>query len=121
MKFYKHSWPCPLCHKYNNNEQIECNCQSKEAAIEFELQYNEKGAGWVKENADHSKCCASTGICEATTFGRGECDHHGYWQFPCYYCARKFEIDHPEFGECWPYSDETLKQAEQTILTENGH
>ena len=71
---------------------------------------NDKGALWVKKDADHSKCCASTGICDATTFGQGECDHHGYWEIPCYYCARAFGKEHPEFGQCWPYSREVLKE-----------
>jgi hypothetical protein len=47
-------------------------------------------------------CGVSTGICERLTFGGGELDDYGYWEFPCDECARENEKNYPEDGECWP-------------------
>lgn len=47
-------------------------------------------------------CRVSTGICERITFGGGELDDYGYWEFPCDECARRWEKEHPEYGEAWP-------------------
>jgi len=47
------------------------------------------------------KCSASTGICESTTFGSGELDQYGYWEFPCSICAREYERKYGEI--CWPF------------------
>lgn len=55
-------------------------------------------------------CCASTGICEHTTFGCGELDRFGYWEFPCFRCARKWERLHPEEGPCWPFTEQQLAE-----------
>lgn len=32
-------------------------------------------------------CSCSTGAHEGITFGHGELDEHGYWEFPCRVCA----------------------------------
>lgn len=32
-------------------------------------------------------CSASTGICGAITYGTGELDEWGYWQFSCRVCT----------------------------------
>ena len=74
-----------------------------------ELEINKSGEKWVRKDADHSKCSASTGIHDATTFGRGELDKHGFWEYPCYHCARAFEKKAPEYGDCWPHTQEQLK------------
>lgn len=34
------------------------------------------------------KCRASTGICGSITFGTGELDSNGYWEFPCKECEK---------------------------------
>lgn len=52
---------------------------------------------------DPENCGTSTGICEGLTFGTGKLDFNGYWEFPCWSCARKHEVSHPEAGACWPY------------------
>ena len=53
----------------------------------------------------HEDCGVSSGICEELTFGRGELDDHGYWEFPCRPCAEAFEEKNPdmacEYG-IWP-------------------
>ena len=64
------------------------------------------------------KCSASSGIHEGITFGNGELDEHGYWEKPCYVCARgwdvKFNNEFYPSGEsmtpAWPFKrDEVLQ------------
>lgn len=62
---------------------------------------------------DHSKCSYSEGIHDGITVGQGNLDKHGYWEFPCYECARKVEQKHPEYYPVWPFSDEYLNQMIQ--------
>ena len=47
-------------------------------------------------------CRASTGICEHTTFGTGELSDWGYFEHPCFICARAWEKLHPE-QVAWPF------------------
>jgi len=56
---------------------------------------------------EHS-CKISTGIHNGYTFGSGKLDDYGYWKFPCYECARKWEEKYPEDKPCWPF-EEALK------------
>lgn len=60
------------------------------------------------------KCSASTGIHDdgdgtpehpyGLTFGYGELDYYGYWQYPCAECARHNEqIDNVPLGSYWPF------------------
>lgn len=65
---------------------------------------------WVSDDADHSKCRASSNIADVLTFGRGRLDDLGFWEIPCYHCARKHEREHPEHGECWPHTPEQRKK-----------
>jgi len=55
------------------------------------------------------ECAVSTGICESLTYGSGELDPNGYWEFPCNTCARAAELRHPESGSCWPFAEKTCK------------
>jgi len=52
------------------------------------------------------KCNVSTGIHGGLTFGGGKLNSNGYWEIPCYECARKHEKLYPDdifrYGECWP-------------------
>lgn len=50
------------------------------------------------------RCNVSTGIHDGLTFGMGELDHNGFWEHPCYECARKWEKAHPECSPCWPFA-----------------
>ena len=52
----------------------------------------------------NSKCSTSTGICESITHGWGKLDDHGYWEHPCYKCARYYE-SRPDnsYGPNWPF------------------
>ena len=36
-------------------------------------------------------CSSSTGICGSITFGYGDLDDNGYWEFPCETCAKAFD------------------------------
>jgi hypothetical protein len=54
----------------------------------------------------HPDCGVSTGICGSLTFGRGELDKNGYWEEPCYICARAAEKKFPEEGRCWPFEED---------------
>jgi len=56
---------------------------------------------------DHN-CEISTTISEAISFGKGELDEWGFWEHGCYECARAWEKQFPESGECWPHSRKTL-------------
>ena len=51
------------------------------------------------------KCKVSTGIHNGLTFGQGRLDSYGYWQFPCWECARRHERFYPEDGPCWPFKE----------------
>lgn len=48
-------------------------------------------------------CSVSTEIMGHTSFGRGELDDFGYWEFPCGICARAWEKKFPEDSPCWPF------------------
>ena len=50
-------------------------------------------------------CSASTNILEDISFGSGELDFNGFWETPCYECARAWEEKHPEDVPCWPYKE----------------
>jgi len=77
-----------------------------------EIDFDDFGQGWVKKDADHSKCLASSCMSEAVSFGRGELDTHGFWEFGCYHCARAWEQNQPEYDEAWPFSNNVIeKQA----------
>ena len=65
---------------------------------------------FVEEYEDHSKCQWSTGIHDGLTVGQGELDNNGYFQRPCYHCARKEEKEHPKNYPVWPFSEEYLRK-----------
>lgn len=56
----------------------------------------------IKGGCGNPKCGVSNVGLALTTFGRGELDDYGYWQYPCSACARAFEKLHPKHGSCWP-------------------
>lgn len=59
---------------------------------------------------DHKNCHVSTSIGDWLTFGSGYLDDFGFWEKPCYECARAHEKEHPEDFPCWPFSNEYLDQ-----------
>lgn len=63
------------------------------------------------------KCGASSAMDESITFGSGELDDYGYWEFPCALCARAFEKKHPEYGSCWPFIKK-VREEYQGMLEE---
>lgn len=58
----------------------------------------------MAKECGNPKCGVSTGIHEGLTFGSGELDM-GYWEHPCFICARAWEKAHPEDAPCWPYAE----------------
>lgn len=59
----------------------------------------------ISKPISHEHACKiSIGIHGGYTFGEGELDDNGYWQFPCEECARKWEAKYPEDGPCWPFA-----------------
>lgn len=66
------------------------------------------------------RCCVSTGIHDGFTFGRGELDTNGYWQFPCRICARAYDEDNPdsEYGPAWPFAEtqKELRVSEEDLI-----
>jgi hypothetical protein len=58
----------------------------------------------------HEQHFASSTIAEDLSFGYGELDDNGFWEHGCYECARAYEQQFPEDGNCWPYSTKTLRQ-----------
>jgi len=56
------------------------------------------------QRPDGHNCNVSSTISEDLSFGNGELDDNGFWQYGCYECARAHEKQFPESGKCWPYS-----------------
>lgn len=48
------------------------------------------------------ECEISTGVCGRPTFGTGKLDDYGYWESPCWECAKAWKEQYPEDGPCWP-------------------
>lgn len=58
-----------------------------------------------KQACGRADCSASTSIDDVTvTFGRGNLDDFGYWQFPCVICAANFQKAYP-YRSVWPVKD----------------
>ncbi len=62
-----------------------------------------------KKGCTYSECKASAGIHDGPTFGSGELDSNGYWEFPCYKCARSFEAANPGV-EAWPFEKKEIQE-----------
>jgi hypothetical protein len=63
----------------------------------------------VKNGCGDPECSTSSGYADELTFGKNEEDpdvFNGYWDSPCYVCARAFEEANPDwvpkYGRCWP-------------------
>jgi hypothetical protein len=63
-------------------------------------------------------CNISTGLHEGLTFGSGDLDHNGYWEYPCEKCARAWEKHRPHDAPCWPFGINRAKalQSEMRML-----
>jgi hypothetical protein len=57
------------------------------------------------------ECCISSTIAETLSFGSGELDSYGFWEFPCRICAAHAEardraeglhLKHPDWFPYWP-------------------
>lgn len=58
----------------------------------------------------HEDCRVSSGIHDCLTFGRGRLDDNGFWEEPCWECARAHEQQFPECGPCWPHTEEQIEK-----------
>lgn len=58
----------------------------------------------ISKDCKYDNCKVSTGIHDGLTFGTGDLDVYGYWEFPCSPCARAHEKNRPEDGACWPFT-----------------
>lgn len=58
----------------------------------------------------HERCRTSSTIAETMSFGRGDLDENGFWEYGCYECARAWEKQFPQDGPCWPHTKETLEK-----------
>lgn len=54
-----------------------------------------------KQKCGNRACKVSTGICGSLTFGSGELDPNGYWEYPCEVCAEAHLSRHPN-DVVWP-------------------
>jgi hypothetical protein len=66
------------------------------------------GTDWNKlkeETGPHLKCAVTTTISGHFAFGSGVLDEFGFWENPCYDCARDHEKRYPNDGACWPFKD----------------
>jgi len=61
----------------------------------------------------HPGCRVSTSIADFLTFGSGELDSNGFWEKPCYECARNHEKKFKDDFPCWPFSKEYLEMKKQ--------
>jgi hypothetical protein len=57
----------------------------------------------------HEGCKVSMGIHECLTFGTGKLSDSGFWEYPCWECAREHERQFPECGPCWPHTEAQLE------------
>ena len=66
----------------------------------------------------HENCQVSTGIHGVTTVGQGSLDFYGFWEYPCYQCARYLEgmLQEP----VWPHTEKDLAKILQTTHDEKG-
>lgn len=59
-------------------------------------------AGKLHRPPGHGDCRMSLTILGQFSFGRGQLNHDGTYEFPCPECARNAERQMPEIGPCHP-------------------
>lgn len=57
-------------------------------------------------------CSVSTGIHDCLTFGTGELCDNGFWEDPCWECAREHEKQFPKCGPCWPHTESQRRELD---------
>lgn len=104
----KHGWS--HANRFNESATLfvqKMNWKAMEA-IRYHT-YKEK----FKKPEGH-KCGVSSGIHEGVTFGTGNLDSNGYWEHPCWECARAWESQYPLEGPAWPFDHEGDKKSLKT-------
>jgi hypothetical protein len=89
-------YTCNYCGLYNASKPRCHQCEQTERTA--------TGAA-----CGNPECGVSTGVVSGLTFGSGELNDNGYWEHPCFECARAYEADNP--GEVvWPFEGQSLAQ-----------
>lgn len=73
---------------------------------EFQRQVKQRACG-------NPECSTSSGFHDGLTFGSGDLDDWGYWEFPCGPCARDYERRFPGEEPCWPF-EPPAEEGEET-------
>lgn len=69
-------------------------------------------------NKPPCNCSVSTGIHDGLTFGKGELSSNGFWEFPCFECARHAEIrDQEPEGTYWPWEKQAAAETKSQEIT----
>ena len=68
---------------------VGCSC-SKGAVIQW-LQAQLLPGGKLHRPCGDPRCGTASGVAEEMTFGHGDLDDNGYWEYPCAVCAAAFE------------------------------
>lgn len=74
---------------------------------------------------NNKNCSVSSSVAYGEfTFGSGELDSFGYWQYPCVKCAREYEIKNKlPLNTCWPFTkdknNEILKKMLKDLYSSN--
>jgi hypothetical protein len=53
----------------------------------------------------NDSCCSSTNIADESSYGSGYLDNYGFWEHPCFVCARHYE-QYP--NEAWPHIGQVI-------------
>jgi len=72
---------------------------------------------------ENSECGVSTGICGKPTFGSGELDNNGYWEWPCLLCADAYVTRHGlDVDDVWPqpFVVKDDEDDEEFVLSSRG-
>ena len=112
---------CEDCKKKDYQKSLRSRVEAMEhciAVLNTELM-RLKGQLCKSLGCEDPECGLSTGICEHLTFGKGDLDPYGYWEEPCWECARAHEKIFPESGECWPFREEYRKKVVEIFEGEN--
>jgi hypothetical protein len=57
----------------------------------------------MSSKCGNPECNCSSTIAEQVSFGAGRLDPNGFWEFPCWTCAKEFQHTYPHYY-VWPQS-----------------
>jgi hypothetical protein len=104
---------CPQC----GMPDVFCDCaEEEEEQREWEKMKKELGIEEKIPACGNPKCGCSTGIHQGLTFGSGELDALGFWQYPCPICAR--EWDKRQAAECEDFRQNLIRSNPEKSIEE---